>query len=53
MSYKKIGDFGGATDVVVRTVARHLYDRELAARIERNVGGIRLAYSPYDWRLNR
>jgi len=43
---RNIGDYGS-------TVARHLYDRELAARIERDAGEIRLAYSPYDWRLNR
>ncbi len=49
--YRK--DFGGARDAVTRTVARHLYDRGLAARIEREADRIRLAYTPYDWRLNR
>ena len=49
--YRK--DFGDAPDAVIRTVARHLYDRDLAARIEREAGRIRLAYTPYDWRLNR
>lgn len=49
--YRK--DFGAAPDAVVRTVARYLYDRDAAARIERNARRIRLAYTPYDWRLNR
>lgn len=46
-------DFGAAPDAVVRAVARHLYDRDAAARIERDAPRIRLAYTPYDWRLNR
>jgi GH15 family glucan-1,4-alpha-glucosidase len=49
--YRK--DFGDAPDAVVRTVARYLYDRELAAQIGRDADRIRLAYTPYDWRLNR
>lgn len=49
--YRK--DFGAAPDAVVRAVARHLYDRDAAARIERDAQRIRLAYTPYDWRLNR
>jgi GH15 family glucan-1,4-alpha-glucosidase len=49
--YRK--DFGETPDAVVRTVARYLYDREIAQRIEREAGRIRLAYTRYDWRLNR
>jgi hypothetical protein len=49
--YRK--DFGGTNDAVVRMVARHLYDRELAGRIEANAQRIRIVYTPYDWRLNR
>jgi hypothetical protein len=49
--YRK--DFGGTSGAVVRTVVRYLYDRELAVRIERDEGRVRLAYVPYDWRLNR
>jgi len=49
--YRK--DFGAAPDAVARAVARHLYDRDAAARIERDAPRIRLAYTPYDWRLNR
>lgn len=46
-------DFGVAPDAVQRLVARYLYDREAAARIDERAGGLRLAYTPYDWRLNR
>ena len=46
-------DFGAAPDAVARTVARYLYDRDAAARLERGPGRVRLAYTPYDWRLNR
>jgi hypothetical protein len=49
--YRK--DFGNAPDAVLRAVARHLYDRDAAAFIEREWQRIRLAYTPYDWRLNR
>ncbi|MFZ5557356.1 MAG: glycoside hydrolase family 15 protein [Pseudomonadota bacterium] len=45
-------DFGG-TAAVARTVARHLYDRRAAERIAGDANRIRLAYTPYDWRLNR
>jgi len=46
-------DFGAAPDAVAQTVARYLYDREAAARLERDAGRVRLEYTPYDWRLNR
>ena len=46
-------DFGAAPDAIPRLVARYLYDRETAARIEERAGGLRLVYTPYDWRLNR
>jgi GH15 family glucan-1,4-alpha-glucosidase len=46
-------DFGDAPDGVAQIVARYLYDREIAARIMDNGSRIRLAYTPYDWRLNR
>jgi GH15 family glucan-1,4-alpha-glucosidase len=46
-------DFGAAPGAVARTVARHLYDRDLAARLERDAERMRLVYTPYDWRLNR
>jgi len=49
--YRK--DFGTAPDAVMHTVARHLYDRDAAALIEVNAQRMRLAYTPYDWRLNR
>jgi hypothetical protein len=38
---------------VAQTVARYLYDRDAAARLERDAGRVRLVYTPYDWRLNR
>jgi hypothetical protein len=46
-------DFGAAPDAIPRLVARYLYDREAAARIEERAGGLRIVYTPYDWRLNR
>ncbi len=46
-------DFGTARDAVARTVARYLYDRDAAARLERDAASVRIAYTPYDWRLNR
>jgi GH15 family glucan-1,4-alpha-glucosidase len=46
-------DFGAAPDAVQRLVARYLYDREAAARIEDHAGRLRLVYTRYDWRLNR
>ena len=46
-------DFGAAPDAIPRLVARHLYDRAAAARIEDRGGQLRLVYTPYDWRLNR
>ncbi|UCF74380.1 MAG: DUF547 domain-containing protein [Betaproteobacteria bacterium] len=46
-------DFGAAPDAVQRLVARYLYDREAAARIEQRAERLRLVYTPYDWRLNR
>jgi GH15 family glucan-1,4-alpha-glucosidase len=46
-------DFGAAPDAVAQTVARYLYDRDAAARLERDAGRVRLVYTPYDWRLNR
>jgi len=49
--YRK--DFGAARNAVFDTVARYLFDRNLAQQIERNADRIRLTYTPYDWRLNR
>jgi hypothetical protein len=46
-------DFGAAPGSVQRLVARYLYDREAAARIDDRAGRLRLVYTPYDWRLNR
>jgi len=46
-------DFGPDPHAVERLVARYLYDREAAARIEDGAGRLRLVYTPYDWRLNR
>ncbi|MEO8717512.1 MAG: glycoside hydrolase family 15 protein [Burkholderiales bacterium] len=46
-------DFGAAPAAVAQVVARHLYDRDLAARLERDASRMRLVYAPYDWRLNR
>lgn len=46
-------DFGTAPDVIPCLIARYLYDREAAARIEERAQQLRLFYTPYDWRLNR
>jgi len=46
-------DFGGTPQAIARSVARHLYDRDAAARIEADAARLRLVYTPYDWRLNR
>ena len=46
-------DFGVARDAIPWFIARYLYDREAASRIEASALRLRLAYTPYDWRLNR
>jgi len=46
-------DFGTHPGAIEGVVARYLYDRDLAARIEKQPGRLRLVYTSYDWRLNR
>jgi len=46
-------DFGGSHAAIVGCIARHLYDGAARRAVSADADRIRLAYTPYDWRLNR
>jgi GH15 family glucan-1,4-alpha-glucosidase len=46
-------DFRREPAALVRYIASYLYDRADTAWLQANAKDIRMAYAPYDWRLNR
>jgi hypothetical protein len=46
-------DFPGSDAELVRSLARRLYDQDLGSWLESRAHAVRVAYSPYDWRLNQ
>jgi len=46
-------DFGDGEEDIVKFIIPYLYDDQERRYLSENIGGVRVTYQDYDWRLNR